>query len=250
MPKLNQVNALVAGRKSEVQKAVSEFYHLLQKEVLFEGRIRRYQKKDETGENFPDEKQNIQMTARQVLNAACQKWVDLFDLVATQDAGNQLAKADIVVEGVPILQDVPVTTLLFLEKHLDDVKTLIEKLPTPDPAVEWKPADQPDVLKSEPSVTYRTKKVPRNHVKFAGNEHHAPQVEVYTEDMQVGSWNQILFTGKILATEKTVLLARVKALRDAVKVAREQANSRDVSPFKIGKSVFEYILGPVVAPTV
>lgn len=244
MPKLNQVNALVSGRKSETERMVGEFYKLIQKDSLFEGRTRRYQPLFEEGEQMPPEDQKVQQRVRELLALASAKWVELFDLVATQDAGNQVAKSDVVVDGVPILKDVPVTTLLFLEKQLNDVETFISKMPTPDPAQTWDYDPALDVLKTRESVTYRTKKVPRNHVKFGGNEHHPPQVEVYTEDIQVGKWQQVLFTGKIPAVEKNLLLVRIKALKDAVKLAREHANSREVFTFKIGKALFEYIFAP------
>jgi hypothetical protein len=41
-PKLNQVIAIVAGRKADVAKGVTELYHAIQKEGLFDGISRTY----------------------------------------------------------------------------------------------------------------------------------------------------------------------------------------------------------------
>jgi hypothetical protein len=61
----------------------------------------------------------------------------LWNLVFTQDTGNQSARADIVVDGKVVLANVPVTSLLFLDKQVNDLETFVSKLPTPDPAEEW-----------------------------------------------------------------------------------------------------------------
>jgi len=58
----------------------------------------------------------------------------MFDIVATQDWANCQAVADVVVDDQVILAQVPFTHLLFLEKQLLDIQTLVEKLPVLDPA--------------------------------------------------------------------------------------------------------------------
>lgn len=244
MGKLNQVNALVAGKKSEATKIISELYKLLQKEVLFDGRLRTYKPLDEEkGERFPQERQIVQQRVKPLINQASDAWTELFDLIATQDSGNQQARADIVADGKLVLADVPVTTLLFLEKQLNDIETFISKLPTPDPSEEWEYDPNIDGLKSRAAVSVKTKKVPRNHVKAEATDKFPAQVEVYTEDIVVGNWTQVFHTGRIPSKEKNVYLHNVRQLRDAVKLAREQANSVDVKPTKIGRNLFNFVFG-------
>src|SRR5262249_28027830 len=116
MPKLNQINAMVTGRKGEVEKAVTEIYKILQKEQLFNGRSRQYRPYDEEqGEKLPAEAQKVQQETKKLVEQAVAKWTDLWDLTLTQDAGNQQARADIIIDGQIVLKDVPVTNLLFLE---------------------------------------------------------------------------------------------------------------------------------------
>src|SRR5262249_18407341 len=138
MPKLNQVNALVTGRREAPKKAVTELYHIAQKPELFNGRVRTYKPDDDVnGERLPPEAQNVQWTAQRPIEQAVAAWQDWWDLTATQDVGNQSARADIVIDGRAVLKDVPVTTLLFLEKQVEDLATFIGKLPTPDASERW-----------------------------------------------------------------------------------------------------------------
>ena len=244
MPKLCQINALVSGRKGEVEKAVGDIYKIVQKPDLFTGRERSYQPRDdEHGERLPAERQKVQHTVRQQLAEASAKWVELWDLVLTQDSANQQAKADIVVDGHVVMKDVPVTNLLFLEKQVNDLETFISRLPTPDPSEEWEHDTNTDLLKTKPSQTVRGKKVPKAFVKYEATKEHPAQVETYTEDIQVGTWTQILYSGCMPATERNAMLARVKKLKDAIKFAREQANLIEVEKKKAGESIFGFVFG-------
>jgi hypothetical protein len=53
MPKLNQIIALTAGKKSQAHKAITEAYQNLQKSGQLEGISRVYKPKDDEGEQFP-----------------------------------------------------------------------------------------------------------------------------------------------------------------------------------------------------
>jgi len=98
MAKLNQVVAVVSGKKTQAQKAITEVYKKLQKSVLFEGISRRYSPTDEDGETQPDEKKNVQYKSRQAMADARAALNDLFDVTATQDWGNCAAKSDIKID--------------------------------------------------------------------------------------------------------------------------------------------------------
>ena len=43
MPKLNQIVAVVAGKKSDAEKAITEIYHRVKKPQLFEGITKTYE---------------------------------------------------------------------------------------------------------------------------------------------------------------------------------------------------------------
>ena len=83
MPKLNQINAIVSGRKGEAEKAVTELYKLIQKDQLFAGRERTYRPLDEVqGQKLPPESQRVQQRADDLIRQAVAKWTDLWNLIA------------------------------------------------------------------------------------------------------------------------------------------------------------------------
>lgn len=245
MTKLNQINALVTGRKGEAEKVVGDIYKIVQKPELFVGRLRIYKAHDEVnGEKLPMEGNNIQFHSKQLIKTAVEKWTELWNLTFSQDAANQRAKADIVVDGVKVLVGVPVTSLLFLEKQVNDVETFVSKLPTPDPAEEWNYDANLGTLKSKVSQTLRTKKEPTHYLKAPATEHHPAQVEFFYKDVPVGTWDTTVFSAAIPADEKRSILVRIKKLKDAIKTAREEANMIEASMVKAGEPLFEFIFGP------
>jgi hypothetical protein len=154
-----------------------------------------------------------------------------------------MAKANVVVDNVTVLKDVPVTTLLFLEKQLVDIHTFVEKLPVLDPGEDWDYSPDVDYYASEAYQTTKTKKVLKNHVKAEATKEHPAQVETYTEDVVVGYWTTVKFSGAMPAKEKNELLDRVRKLQEAVKLAREEANGMEVQTKKIGAAVLHYVFG-------
>jgi hypothetical protein len=89
--------------------------------------------------------------------------------------------------------------------------------------------------------TIRTKKVPRNHVKAEATEKHPAQVEVYYEDIAIGYWNTVRFSGALPARRVNELADRVEKLQRAVKFAREEANGTEVTDRKTGDAIFGYL---------
>jgi len=244
MPKLNQINAIVSGRKGEVEKAVTEIYKLIQKDVLFAGRERTYRPMDEVnGQKLPPESQRVQQRADDLIRQAREKWADLWNLILTQDSGNQFARADVVVDGQVILSQVPVTFLLFLDKQVNDLETFVAKLPTPDPAEEWSHDPNTGLLRSRTTESVRTSKEPTVIVRYEATKEHPAQTELFTKDIPVGTWSQILYSGCIPADRKNTILARVRKLQEAIKLAKEQANLLEVERQKLAENVFAFVFG-------
>lgn len=244
MPKLNQINALVTGRKSEVEKGVTEIYKVLQKPELFMGREGVYRPDDEAnGEKLPREHQKVQHTVNDLLHTAQLKWTELWDLSATQDTANQKAKANIEVDGTLVLADVPVTTLLFLEKQINDVESMITKIPTPDAAEDWTYDGNVGLLRSQVTISARTRKEPSHYTKAEPTKEHPAQVEYFMKDVKVGTWQKTAFSGAMPVDTKIAILTRLKKLKDAVKMARESANMLEAERQKIAEPIFNYVFG-------
>lgn len=243
MTKLNQIIAVEKGIKAQTNRAITDVYHKLQKTQLFGGLSRTYRPKDDDGEELPGESVKVQLKAEEVLADGAKAFIKLFDVVLTKDEANREAAGEIVVDGLTIASDVPVSTLLFLEKQLGDVQTMIGKIPVLDPAETWHYDETADCWRAEDVQTTRTKKIPRNHVKSPATERHPAQVEVYNEDVVVGLWTKTTFSGAMPASRVRELSERVTKLQTAVKYAREQANSIEIIQQRMGDGIFTYILG-------
>jgi hypothetical protein len=243
MTKLNQIIAVEKGVKSKSFQELTEAHHNVQKASLLSGISRAYQPKDEEGEQLPPESTRVQIKAEEVLRQTAATLTRLFDVTATKDWANCTAKADVTVDGRTLAKDVPVSYLLFLEKQLTDLHTFVKKLPVLDAAESWVHDPSSDAWKTEPVKTIKTKKVPRNHVKAEATEKHPAQVEVYYEDIPVGYWTTVKFSGALPALRVNELLGRVEALQNAVKFAREEANGTVVTDQHVGEAVFGYLFG-------
>jgi len=240
--KLNQVIAISNGKKSQASKTVTEIYKTIQKPELFDGLAKTYIPKDEEGDTLPSESKLPQQQLATQISKAVEAWSDLINVVATQDNANCSARADIVVDEKVIQKDVPVTHLLFLEKHLQDVCTFIETLPVLSATEDWKKDEnRPGLYRTDPIVTNRNQKVMKNHVRAAATEKHPAQVDVYTEDVKVGEWSTTKFSGALPPKEKEEKLNKAKKLLEAVKLARESANSTEVTKTEYAKSLLGYV---------
>ncbi|WP_019009145.1 hypothetical protein [Deinococcus aquatilis] len=242
MPKLNQIIAVEKSVKSRAFQELTEAHHALQKPALLSGISRTYRPKDEEGETLPPESTRVQAKAEEIIRQTAQIMGNLFDVTATKDWANNEAKADVVIGERVLLRQVPVTYLLFLEKQLTDLHTFIRKLPVLDASESWTFDPSTDTYATDPVQTVRTKKIPRNHVKAEATDKHPAQVEVYYEDVTVGYWRTLKFSGALPAVRVNDLLTRVQKLQQAVKFAREEANSVEVTDRKVGEQVFAYLL--------
>lgn len=239
--KLNQIIAVEQGVKAKARDAVTNLYHLAQKIVLFSGINRTYVPKDDDGDKLPAESTKVQLTVPDLLKDAELALTRLFDVTATKEYANASAKADVVVNGSAILTDVPVPYLLFLEKQLVDVRTFVSKLPTLDQASSWVYDKNDGVWKTTPVQTVRTKKLPRNWVKAVATDKHQADVEIFYEDVIVGTWTKVDTSGAMPVTRKNELLERVDQLSQAVKFAREEANQFEVTDVSAAGSVFRFL---------
>jgi hypothetical protein len=242
MTKLNQVIAIASGRKTEATKKVTGVYHTLQKGDLFNGFQRNYQPLDDEGETIPSEKKVIQKSVEGELEVVANTLADLFDVIATQETGNCHSVADIVVGGQKLAENVPVTYLLFLEKQMDNLHSVVSAIPTLSPDVVWRKSDTDrGVYIAETSVTNRTKKIPKAFVKAAATDKHPAQVDVFTEDILVGRWSKVDMSTAIPAQEKEEMIKKIAELKEAIKMAREAANSIEIERVEIGKAITGFI---------
>lgn len=242
---LNQILAVRASVKNDTEKKLLRFHHLVRQQPLLNGFVRTYKPRDDEDYRYPDEESLVQVKAELVLREIAQDMAKLFDVTAAMDWTNQHARADVILFGgdqpVVLLAEVPVTYLLFLEKQLIGIEDLVRKLPVLSPTDNWTFDPATDMHKTPPVGTMKTKKVMRNHVRAVATEKHPAQVDTYTEDTAVGTWQTVKFSGALPAERVNQMLSRVLTLQQAVKYAREQANLEDAVQTNPGKKIFDYL---------
>lgn len=242
MAKLNQILAVEKGIKNEVETDFTKLYHLIQKPDPFAGLSRTYRPLDDVnGVQLPNEYKRVQVNVPDVLGTVATVLTRLFDVTASKDWSNTFASASVEVDGKVLLTEVPVTYLLFLEKKLTDLHTFISRLPTLDPNETWRLDENTGLYASEPVQTIRNSRIKEPLVLFPATDKHPAQVQVVDRDVPEGTWTITKLSGAISEPQKTKLLERVRKLHEAVKKAREAANSIDAVDSKVGERLFEYL---------
>lgn len=243
--KLHQILAVEKGVKRRTHDEISHLHHTVTREPLLVGQSRVYTKAEEDGEDLPNEGMPVRVKAPEVIDQVAASLARLFDVTLTKDTANLSATADVVVDGVTLLSNVPVSYLLFLEKQLTDVRTFVRKLPVLEPGVKWTWSTQQAAYESEPVKTTRSKKVPRVLVRYEATEHHPAQTEVWYEDIVAGTWTTTKYSGAVEQKYVDVVTRRVEDLLDAVKKARETANETEAPEVKVGETIFEHLFAAV-----
>lgn len=240
--KLNQVIAVEKTTKAQVQSDIDVIYKAAQKPALYEGTSKTYLKRREEDEDVPAQRVLVQRRAGDDLATMAHRWTRLFDVTAQKDYANCVAKADVVVDGQTLLAQAPVTYLLFVEKQLTDLRTIIGKFPVLDPSEQWSKDAGKGLFVTQPTQTTRTKKVQKPIVLYPATPEHPAQTQLIVEDEAVGTWNLVRESGALPETERAKMLSKIEVLLAAIKVAREEANATAAPEQNVGAAIFQFVL--------
>ena len=241
--KLGQIIAIEKGAKSKFCSVTSELYKLMQKNDLFVGLQKKYRPLNESDtETLPEDKKKVQLTVPEVLKKTKDECINYFNITARKDWSNSRAFADIEVDGQKIIENAPMPFILFLEKQLVDLRTMVEKLPLLDEAEDWSKDENTNLFKTGTVSTHRTKKVSKVVVLYPATEQHPAQTSLVNEDVIAGYWDTVKHSGAIPKPQREAMVARIDALLQAVKIAREQANStEELATSNVGSAIFNYL---------
>lgn len=243
MPKLNQILSIEKNVKNKRENDFTALYQSVQKPELLSGFARTYSPKTEDGEKFPAENKVVQIKADDALKKLRQGYAELFNVTGTKDRSNCDAKADVTVDGKVLMTQVPATHLLFIEKRLVDLINFISKLPTLPQDEQWARDDGLGLYRTAPTETLKTKKVEEWKVIVPATREHPAQSQKMTEDVVVGTWKTVKYSGALRVEQRDELLTKAEKLQKAVKFAREEANQTTTTELASGDSVLGYIFG-------
>ncbi|GAG83367.1 unnamed protein product, partial [marine sediment metagenome] len=135
--------------------------------------------------------------------------VNYIDAFSQKEATNQDAKADVVIDDITIVKDVPATLLLGLEKRLNGWRDLFASIPTLTTGVEYvrDPTLGENIWKQKHSKeTLRTSKTFQYKVLVEATKEHAAQIERWEEQIPVGKYIESSWAGVLSSGEKYELL--------------------------------------------
>lgn len=243
MAKLAQVIAIEKDIKAKSYSIMTEKNKIVMKADLFTGFQNNYEPIADDGEQLPPESKRVQHQMNDVVRDVERALTKVISITARKDWSNCQAVANIVVDGNTLVTDVPVTHLLFLEKQMNDLRTLIENAPVLDFAEEWTFDSNSGLHRSAVRRTHRTKKVQEGIVLYPHSVEHPAQTQLITKDVLAGHWVKTQHSGAMAAPKKRDLLERITKLAQAIKEAREAANAIDeIQPPDVAKSLFDYLL--------
>lgn len=244
-PRLHHVIALTKTVQNEAHTTLTALHHQSQRHDAFYGLARTYQAANDEGDELDPQFKDVEVKVEAMLTALRAPVAKHIDVVATKDTTNAHATANIVLrDGTVVAENVPATTLLFLEKQLVDLGTFMRTLPVLDPTERW--SDEPDpvlgVHVTKPVRTLKTTKVTKFPIIAPATDKHQATTATIHEDVTVGYWTTVKHSGALVQRRRDVLVARVIELLEAVRMARETANTTPVVDLKIGESVMDYLL--------
>lgn len=243
--RLNQAVAIEKDVKKVSEVSITSSYQNIQKSDLLGGFNKVYTPRKEDGEVFPSESKRIQLHAETMIQELSEAFANLLDATLTRDAGNCIAKADVVVDGVVLLKDVPVPTLIWLEKKLVDVRTFASKLPTLSEAESWAWDTATATWVTAPEKSQRTAKINKHVVIVPATDKHPAQVAQVSEDVIIGDWTIVKRSSALTPDRVKDIQERVDKLMRAVKFARQEANTTEIKKQTVGKTVFSYLFPPM-----
>lgn len=240
--KLHQLVAVLNGKKTKNLNEITEIHKINQKAPLFNGQSKTYKPQDDLGETLPDETTLVQAGVTDNVDRARKQWVDYFDLVVSVDSGSMTTKADVVINGNKILESMPVLSLIFLEQQMNDVRKFFLELPVLDSNYSWKYDKNRDCFVTDPVQSNRTITKKEPITLAPATDKHPAQAVLNDVSKLVGLYHTTRFSKAIPANTKRDYIDRIDKLIEAIKLAREQANTVEVTQRKETDKIFDYIL--------
>lgn len=245
MGKLHELLAVESDRKKSSDRLVLESIKTFKKDNLFSGSVKRTEMFDEEDAEISDEVLKLETTVNENLEYSLDALVRYWDTVAQKDATNMTAIADVVIDGKTLISGVPATTLLGMEKKLNELRNLYNAIPTLPPGIDWvidetqektgvyKNANNLETLKTMKDTDFRT-------IARATVEHPA-QVAQVSITRNIGRFITTKWSGMVTPHDKARRITNIERLLSAIKKARQRANSVPTVDIKIGQEMIDFI---------
>lgn len=241
MGKLHELLAVEGDLKAAANRALMDVFDAFQAGLF--GVTRKYTPLRDGDISLPDEHKGLATTYREQLGIVAKYMGQWIDAAYQKETTNALTTADVIVDGALLLGALPAPALLNLESKLAEVRKVYAAMPVNDIAEMWYLDRDRGCWVTKPRITYRTQKVRKALVLYEATKKHPAQVEVYTENSRIGTWETTIFSGAVTAVQKQGYLDRIDTLLRAVKQARQRANNIDAVKDTVAEKIFAFING-------
>lgn len=249
MPKLHELLAVETNLETQAAKVRSDLSETFQKKRhLFEEKRVTFTSLEEGKPPVIEGQSTIQSTVGKELDWVSKHLAKALDASYQVAEANTDARADVVLDddaGTVLLQAVPATALLELEKRLVEIRELVSAVPTLDPAKGFEPDTQKGsgVYRARDVNKTRTKKEPKVIVKYDATKEHPAQTEMVVVDVPSGTIAEQEWSGMMTPADKSEMLDRAEQLIRATRRARSRANDTETDlSKKIGGKLFGFLL--------
>jgi hypothetical protein len=241
---LGQVLAIEPDIRGSAMRTLTDAHQVLGKPAMLEGISGEYTPHVDGGEELPREEQRVQVTVKEMIEATRDPLTAMFDITAARDFTNGCGRAVANVElgGEVIVKGAPVPYLLWLVKRLDDLRTFVQAMPTHSPSTIWdEVGEDRGVYQSLPVKTARAVQSHKVITVAAATDKHQAQAQIVAENVNVGTWTRVKFSGAMPVVRKEQILRRIASLRAAVEAARAEANRTEAEEPHIGARLWGYV---------
>lgn len=250
MGKLHELLAIEADKNNISTKLVEESRATLSKKP---DHFRGFTKQltyfdDKRAVENAEETKLVVSTVDENLEYTLNHVASYFDVILQKEMTNQTAVADLVVGDVTFAKGIPATFLLGMETRIKNLRALFEAVPTLPPAIAWE-ADinsGPGYYRSPKTMVPRTEKQVKFVTLAPATDKHPAQVKDWTEDVPVAKVETVEYSGMWTVQQKADALDRVDVLLQAIKKARQRANTAEVVDAHIGAALTNYIFNGTV----
>ena len=241
--RLSQVLAVEKAAKQKANDVGAQVHKTLQKPDTFFGMRREFFPIDDADESLkkPPENKVVQASVNDLLYEFFGAQAHLCNVTLTKDLGNTKAFANIDLGGkAPVA--LPVTFLIWLEKQVNDLRTLFLAIPVLGTDRGWnRTAQDADLWESDTSTTQAHKKVKKVITLAPPTDKHAAQTALVDEEVFAGVWKTTYQARAIEPKKKQALIAKAEELLRKIKEAREEANAISVEEQDFGRALLDFL---------
>jgi len=247
---LHQLLAVEVARETSAKGAIERFVMLCSRLAdRFTGHhktLKMFDDKEKSQEEVGEEINKLDTTAPAELKGIQEDIITWLDVLFQKECTNQKAKANFVVDGKTIAEDVPATYFLAIESRLKKIKEAISAMPTLQSGIDWEKAEDlgDDIWRTKnPDKSDKTMKTYVSKEMSPATKEHPAQIKEWAENIKVGMFSTIKYSGAITIADKNAMLARCNKMQIALKECRQEANRTEVDTRKVGKEIMSFITG-------